>query len=423
MGTLISAVTCTIQINKMVKFTPLALAGLVACTQALNVNEFLQDALERIYTKNGNVETISLEPYFQVVTTTLPNERGFDMEGSWGMGKGDPIVFTRKIRTSNGEFILSTSDSGNFDNTFFPMIWPELTGHDFAEEWKINAKPQEMEVSLEATGNVAGHRWGMNQAFAVAQFKQGRSGSSVTVHAEGSYEYDAWLGQMSCNWVPEHNYNVDIALQANKRCNGQQGPFTNGCVASVAMTGTADHSISIKASSSKFVVEVASSGRKQHTAKILYNGHNLYQLKHKGRSGGFSDIISLPGPGRFQQIAAAGEAYVAPFVTYATGMVSQPELAPHAIVWADRMFADLDNEFDCSAVVEATGFECPPLAAELGASSMQTLLQSSCATFNDLAVNGLQAAIEPMQMARTYVNDLTDENNGGRKFNAWYSSL
>jgi len=409
----------------MVKFTPLLLTGLVAYTQAINVHDLIDDAISQIYSREGNVETISLEPYLHTVTTKLHN--GMDIVGSWGMGNPgmEPVEFTRTFRyENNGGFSLVCTDQGNFDNTPFAMLDPELRGKSFDGTWSFSVDAGAMSVEFSNNGYIDGHDYAMKESVSIGAMRTGRNGMGATVHAVGFYRYDAALEDVSINWIPKHSYNVNIELTTNKQCT--KNPVIaglTGCTASVTMTGTASHSIAVKASNTKFLIEVSSNNRKQHTVKILYNNHDLYVVKHKGRSGGFSDIISLPGPARFERIAQVSGEYIAPFRKYVEGMIRQPERAPHAIVWADRPIAELSTEFDCSEVIAATGFRCPPLANLIGASNMQSFLKQGCSVFNQSAVQALKDASGPLKTARDYVNALTDEDQGGQEFNAWYNSL
>jgi len=415
----------------MVKFSPVVLASVFAYTNALNVDQFIQDAMTQIYSNENGVEKVSLEPYLAFTKTEkrIGSSQVTNVVGSYGMGNGAPIKFTRKFTlTSSGAMKFETSDAGNFANTLWGVLFEEINGLDFQENMHFEVHPQQMKANWGNDGHVDNKKFSMNQEIQVTNFKQQRKQTAVTLASKGSYSAHPFIVQVDPLHVQPFDYNVEVAASYNNVCEGPMGPLTNGCSMKLGITGECNNddinnSIQTTASDDQFKVTGSANNKKAFVAKVDYNGHDLYELSFKNVPGQFINIVSVPGPARHAQIAAEFESYIAPFSNYAMGMAQGPEVAARAIVWVDVAFNDLTNEFDCSALVESTGFDSALLAQSMNAPNMQAVMQQGCVEFNNMAVQGAQQVGAMIGQARGYVNELTDPKKGGKDFNKWYKSI
>jgi len=122
-----------------------------------------------------------------------------------------------------------------------------------------------------------------------------------------------------------------------------------------------------------------------------------------------------------QAIIDAVMAAIAPFRTYGEAAITDLNTAAHAVVWVDRRINKMNNEFDCSALFAATQFESDLIAEahNLGM-SVQDFVQAECKRGNAIAVEWLEnTAVPEIEVARTYVNNLTDETVGGVEYDTW----
>lgn len=417
----------------MVKFSPVVLASVFAYTNALNVDQFIQDALTQIYSNENGVEKISLEPYLEVTKTEkmVGSNHVTKMVGSYGMGNGAPIEFTRKItNNADGSIKFEASEEGNFQNSLWGVIFENLNGLDFQQDMYFELHPQQMKLEWGSNGHVDNKKFDLSESLQVTNFKQGRKQTAVTLEAKGSYTAHPFVVKVDPLSIQPFDYDVEVAASYNNVCEGPMGPLTTGCSIKLGITGESNndninYSVQTAASDDMFKVTASENNKKAYVAKVDYNNHDLYELSYKcmETGEGFKNVVSVPGPARQANIAAEFESYIKPFENYAMGMAMGPEHAARAIVWVDRAFNDLTNEFDCSALVEATGFESAMLAESIGAPNMQAVMQNGCAEFNNMAVEGAQQVGAMIGQARVYVNELTDPKKGGKDFNKWYKSI
>jgi len=414
----------------MVKFA--ILASVFACTNALNVDEFINELATQVYhvSDDGLTESISLEPYF--VCTKTSRADGFDVAGSYGPGAGAQVEFERHMTMTNDGFTLTTRDHGSMDATIFAMMDPSFNGIDFDMAHRFVCNGSEMNCAWSEEGSLTQrgrtHEYSAQETVSVTNFQTGRSGTTATLNIAGSYQADAGVIRLDPMNIQPFTHNFDVTAECNGRCEGPQGPLGAGCQMTLTVEGTLngdaipEAAIKLKAFADKFNVKVTMNSQLMAMVKIEYNNHDLYALYFKEGQGDFMHVISVPGPGRFGRIAEACGAYAAPFVTYIDAAVQNADRFAHATVWVDRAWNDLTTEFDCSAIVEATGIESGLFAAQLGA-SVQDTAKGYCVAFNEMAVDGLKQAGEGVKVARKYVNDLTNPRVGGVKYNRWLSEV
>jgi len=413
----------------MVKFAPVALASVFALTNALNVDEFINELATQVYhvSDDGLTESISLEPYFEMTKTSRPD--GFDVVGTYGPGAGEQVEFERHMTFSNDGFELTTRDHGSMDATIFAMVDPSMQGHNFDMSHTVQCVAADMMCSWEEDGSIDNHNYHAQETIRVSNFQTGRIKTTGTLNLQGAYTADPQIVMMDPLATQPFSHNFDVTAECNGRCEGPSGPLGAGCQMSLGVEGTFNNEaipellVKLKAFPDKFNVKVLLDNSQVAMIKLEYNQHELYALYFKEGEGDFAHVISVPGPGRFGRIAEAVEQYVAPFVVYIQAAVENADRFAHAAVWVDRAWNDLTNEFDCSAVVAATGIESGILAAELGAPSIQEMAQGYCVQFNEMAVGGLQQAGEGVKAARKYVNDLTNPRIGGVKYNRWLKQV
>lgn len=276
------------------------------------------------------------------------------------------------------------------------------------------------------TGNINGNSWTWSEKVEVANFRQGRSGVRAELQCEGSYTATSAVLRLFPKVQP-YNYAITLSAAATKACQGNKLFLSNNCNINLSMTGTVinqnvDFAIDTKSRRSKFVVDVKKNNVKEHTVVVEYNDHELYVIKYKQGRAAFKHVVSVPGPEKLDDIQEQAVLFSEPFVNYFGG-IKNGEQAARALVWIDTWWNDLDDQFDCTALAESTGIESAMLAESLGVHSIQRVMGESCVQFNDIAVETLKAAAVEVANARSYVNALTDENDGGAKFNVWYSAL
>merc|ERR1711936_1334511 len=102
------------------------------------------------------------------------------------------------------------------------------------------------------------------------------------------------------------------------------GPLTNGCSMKLGITGECNNddinnSIRTTASDDQFKVTGSANNKKAFVAKVDYNNHDLYELSFKNVPGEFINVVSVPGPARYDAIWNEFDSYVQPFQYYAMG--------------------------------------------------------------------------------------------------------
>merc|ERR1739847_192692 len=395
----------------MVKFSPVLLASLFAYNNAFNVDTFIDEAMKQIYSETvegtTKVQKISLQPYLDATIKSEPNGN-FDASGSYG--NGEPIEFTETFTQTAQGFTFTRSDKGNYDNSIWVYFWPQVAGMEFDSSFDVEVNMAEMSFAYNAECNIEGHSAVLQENVALQSMQQSRRGMAVELAASGSNEYDIWFEQNDLAWLPAFEYDVIITGKVSSTCM-QRSPFHAGCSASLAIAGTKDSeninwSVTHTAAASAFTIAVNVDDNE--IFNVVFD-HSTDLLKVTGTCAEYGEkhLVSLPLPQRFGQIEAAFNDYVAPFGTYTKGamMANDPMVA---VVWVDQAFNTMSDEFDCSGIVEATGFESEALAEGLGVESMQDAMKGACSQFNDIAVSTIQGLGGELASARDYVWKLCD---------------
>merc|ERR1719242_2864051 len=135
--------------------------------------------MTQIYSDENGVQKISLEPYFSVTKTEYvegENNHVTNWEGIYGMGNGDPIKFTRKLTygASSGVMKFETSDAGNFANTLWGVIVPDLNGLDFQEDMYVEVQPEQMKLQWGCSGHVDNKKFDLSETLQITNLKQSR---------------------------------------------------------------------------------------------------------------------------------------------------------------------------------------------------------------------------------------------------------
>jgi len=104
-----------------------------------------------------------------------------------------------------------------------------------------------------------------------------------------------------------------------------------------------------------------------------------------------------------------------PFMDFADVAGQNMDKIPYAIFYMDKLFATMDDEFDCSEVVAASRIESDLF--ENG--SLNEFLQDGCSDMNEAVVEFLQCPelASGMRMMRTYVKDMSSQSG-----EAWFDS-
>lgn len=361
------------------------------------------------------------------------------MSGFYGNGNGQ-IRFSRKqISDANtGKMIGITHDSGPINAMPFYQLTmrPEIWDDDFSQDQKFTIEPSKMQLKLENNGFFGrGQNWESDLTVNVKDVNTDRRGNSATIGILANCDAVPSARLPYSFFSPEmcflgNHWDLDFTAETSKQCEGEMGPLSAGCRINLSATGEINHapmpekSLSSKATADKFVVTKSVEGEEDCKLRINYNDHQFYFVEKKQGRADWEHVVTVPGPAQFEQILSEFVVYFEPFVTYGHMASQNPDDAAHALVWIDRVWNTMTDQFDCSAIVEASMFEMPCLADKMGVPTVQQGLKEMCVMFNEMAVEGLKevgnAYVKP---ARKYVNDLTSAKVGGFKFNRWYKAL
>merc|ERR1712150_33070 len=95
-------------------------------------------------------------------------------------------------------------------------------------------------------------------------------------------------------------------------------------------------------------------------------------------------------------------------------MKKQPykECIGGAIIWFDYTLQNMDDEFDCSAVVEVSQIESEMFAAMARVDSINDEGSKMCKRFNRMAMYGITEFKRIMDAHRDFMRDIFDETTG-----------
>merc|ERR1711981_463465 len=243
-----------------------------------------------------------------------------------------------------------------------------------------------------------------------------KKGAKVSLAVQGATTMDSGfpMGVAIMGVTPDHDLTISAA--AGSKC--MANPFGAGCKATLKVSGTvanaaiAAHEFKYTASRSMLKFAYISGGQWQFKAQIkLLKYYVINYMCRASNVMSMTHFLTLPSPDAFPDIQAAIMAYVAPFQHYFMNLFDGADTVAHGVTYADTTLGYIQgkNFFDCSAIVVAVGFECPPLAEAIGANPalMQNFMQDGCAQFNAMMEGFAAQGVQPVQEARAYVASLT----------------
>jgi len=393
---------------------------------SLNVDTFLEKAIESIYTEHDNGFDISLHPYY--VTEFRAYHNKAVSKGYYGNGNGQ--IETETTATWNADFTqvkYEYEESGTISSAPLHqyLMAPYTWNQEFTGVYKAELLASEMKVEWSEEGSIGSKKYALKASAGVEDFNQKRDSTDVSLGFDTECNTNmnnpfqpAFQGLFQCP-----NVDVSVTLGAQNVC--AESPFNAGCKMNFGWSGevngadvdAVDFTWTAKKDSSKIVVDCASSGVYQLRAK--YNNMKYFTVEFKQNAQEWIHIITVAGPKNWQAVVDSVMQFVQPFEQYLNhGVLSLSHNSALSVVWVDRAFNKLTNEFDCSAIVKATMFN-----SEILNISPRTL-KEACIEGNKIAIASLQDfGNEHIAKSRNYVHGLTDAKNGGKKFNKWYKSV
>jgi len=393
---------------------------------SLNVDEFLQDAFKQVYTEHDNGFDINLHPYY--VTEFRAYQNKAVNKGYYGNNNGQiEMETTATWNTDFTQMKLEYEESGTVSS--FPlhqyMMAPNTWNQEFNGVYKAEFLANEMKVKWSEEGNIGSQKYALKASAGVTEFNAKRDSTDVSLgfNTECNTNMDNPF-QPKFQWMFQCP-NVEVVVKAGHQKTCTENPFNAGCKITFGWSGevngadvdAVDFTWTAKKDSSKIVVDCASSG--VYKLRATYNNMKYFTVEFKQDAQQWMHIITVVGPKNWQALVDSVFNFVQPFEQYFThGLLSLSHNSALSVVWVDRAFNKLTNEFDCSAIAKATMFK-----SEILNISQQDLKQS-CIEGNKIAIAALQEfGNEHIAKSREYVHGLTDVKNGGKKFNKWYKSI
>lgn len=358
---------------------------------------------------------------------------GFKTAGFYGNGNGK-ITFSEDYSPSETGMIYTITNSGplnampGYQMLYKRMYWEKE--FSVKQSWQVDMAGMFAKYSVEGSMN-GGEKFSLNQVIKVTDFKSSRKGDSVALGFSQTCDNDIEVYSSNLDWMNQMCYNAELELDLSNTKQCDHSPFTPGCEMNMGWSGELngndidEFKFIWNAKSDSLLWKFDCEAHGLHQVRIDYNSLQKYDINYKQGDSPWMNIFSMFGPANFNGFVYSIEKYVEPFSVYMTqGLLSFSENSVLSVVWVDRAFNNLKNEFDCSAIVEASMFESEFFQMNNGGKTLQESLKSCCQNFNGEAVYGLQElgnnAIAP---ARAYVNGLTSEEDGGEKFNQWYTAV
>merc|ERR1719219_318006 len=352
--------------------------------------------------------------------------------GYFGSGDGK-VKFTRTLTANEDWSVVEETfvEEGDVKSVpFYQYFYPEHTwDYPFqaTNVWKADASQMKLEYS--SVGHMNNADWNMQQSAEIKSMKMSQSSNKVTINVAGSTNLGAnFPMEMLVVTIPNHD--LDLSANVGGKCT--VNPFKSGCKAELKVSGSINNaaideqSFKYTASSSKIQFVYKSGGQWQFKAQLLLGKY--YTVKYMCRASNvmsYTLFLILPSPAALPDIQEAVFAYIEPFKQYFMALFDD---VPHSILqgvtYSDVTLAWIEgkNLFDCSDIVTAVGFECPPLAESIGASLMQDFLKEQCVEFNSLVESTAVQGVAPVQEARAYVADLVGAP-GKAQFDAWWAQV
>jgi hypothetical protein len=399
----------------------------------LNVDSWIQDTMDKVFQERADGFSISLEPYFKLDHTGY----GQNQVSTGYLGSGDGTVqFTRTMTANSDMSVIQEvfEEQGTVNGIpGYQFLYPQHAWEyewDCTNTWKVDVNQQSLEWS--SVGVLNNVDFNMQQSARITKLQMSKKGAKVQANIAGTYAFGAGFPmELMLFTIPDHDFNLSAA--ASNQCMGAVGPFSPGCKATVKVSGSLnnaaipDQDFSYKANSKMLKCSYSSGGQWQFKMQVKLAKY--YTVKYMCRSSGvmsWAHALTVPGPDAFVDIHDALTNYFVPFTSYFEALIASLDTFAHGATYVDTTLQYIQGKsfFDCSAVVVAVGFECPPLAQAIGANPplMQNFLQEGCVQFNSMMEGFAAQGVQPVAEARGYVADLTGPA-GQAQFNSWWASV
>merc|ERR1711990_424874 len=352
------------------------------------------------------------------------------MTGMMGSGDGE-IEFEGTLAQSGpGVFKYTFVESGDVKGIpFYQYIYAEET-YDYPWEavQVFDLNMNDMSFNWDCTGHVNHKNLHWQENFSIPEMAAGKKGFKAKLHMTGEFTQDEGfpVEMMMFQLV---DYDITVTASMANECT--VGPFANKCRVGFKVEGSiADEAFpevelqwNVSNKNAKFNYNLG--GAWQFKMKVIFGKYHVVNVKCLASGWtSWTHVLTVPGMDAMADIQEAGMEFIQPFMHILSSMFSDTDMFAHAAAYFDYGAEQFQGKslFDCSEVVAATGFECPPLAGAIGWESMQGGLQGGCAWLNTEADAGMLVAGDGVKTARDYVTAVVSDA-GEAKFNAWLSAI
>jgi len=412
-----------------------------------NFESIIREALSKVYTPTETGCTLSIEPYFSG-EIFYKNSLNLGFEGT--IGQGIEVKSLYNVDTCE----LITEKDGSV-NAFpgYNYIFPEHTwNYEFYAKQKMNlCIMQNQEITYSVEGNVNDESFSGEVSLSLDSFQRTNKKMGATIVFQGKSEFSENFPEMIKPQNIPSQFSFEISPSAKTVC--EENVMDNKCSAEVVVESVVNDAelpttkISWKAKSGVFQVRYGS----ENVFKLKIKYAKYWKISYSCKDlicGKFADgwyvsdrmvhLITVPSDKAipditdavFELAAVWMSLYKEAMNSYSLGWAKNGqgyERLAHFMVYFDHfgnVLADEKDAFDCSEIVEATGFEWPWLAAYYGfGTTVQEFGKSKCQEFNANAEHSLKVrAPIYVQSGRQFMRNVLNED-AEESFKSWTLEL
>jgi len=424
---------------------------LAAADNTQNIESIIQDALSKIITRTKTGFKISIQPYIAgEVFLALPSKNiGFD--GTLGT-VGVQTFYDREtcdvtVKTGVDQGLSSIHDFPAYNYIFPEFMWDYTLSVEHKLElpcFNGEAAGFPLQVSYSSSGSVNGASFDNSFSLGLDSFTMTPKKYILPIVFEGNSHFSPDFPGKLKPAIPE---SFMFQVTASARIDCIKNPFSKKCSADIDITSSINKvelpvtNFSWKGKTGKFSIKYG----QNIVFKIRVNYGTYWKISYmcdeiicgKFANGYYttsemSHLITVPSDKAIPDITDAFLKFTYVYRNLYVELTDEflrsgsYERFGQFILYFDRFSAVLVKDmdaFDCSGLVQASGFEWPALANYLGAESVQSYGKAVCKGVNAKSEAFLVERVAPGVLGgRTFLRKVL-EKNSEESFGEWTTDV